>query len=166
MTRLLGVCLGVAVVVASPIAQTQKYGVTVTADRKTDFSKFKTYEWETGWSSFDKGVHQQIVDAVDRELKGLGLEKRTSGAADVMVTYASQRRTDVDLKSKPPGTNSQGTEYAVGSLVVLMREPGTGKELLRGKVDKPIELSRDKLQPVIDGVVAEIFAKYPTRAKR
>jgi hypothetical protein len=47
-----------------------------------------------------------------------------------------------------------------------MREPGTGKELLRGKVDKPIELSPDKLHDVIDGVVTEIFAKYPTRTRK
>jgi hypothetical protein len=166
MTRLLAVCLAVSVAVASPIAQTQKYGVTVTTDRKADFTKLKSYMWEKGWPSYDKTVHQQVVDAVDRELKGLGLEKRESDAADVMVTYATVRRTDVDLKSKPPTKNSQGTEYPVGTLVVLMREPGTGKELLRGKVDKPIELSPDKIGAVIDGVVSEIFAKYPTRAKR
>ena len=153
--------------VAAVEAQKQKYGVTVTADRKADFSAFKSYSWDAaGYPAMDKAVHQQIVDAVDRELKGLGLEKRESGDADVMVTYATVRRTDVDLKSKPPSKNSQGTEYPVGTLVVLMRQPVTGKELLRGKVDKPIELSPDKIGAVIDGVVAEIFAKYPTRTKK
>ena len=80
MKHLSIVCLGVVLAVVAVGAQKQKYGVTVTADRKTDFSAFKSYAWDTaGYPALDKNVHQQIVDAVDRELKGLGLQKRASG---------------------------------------------------------------------------------------
>jgi len=148
------------------VGQTPKYGVTVTADRKADFSKFRSYSWETLSPSFDKDVNRQIVDAIDRELMSLGLEKRPSAPSDVTVSYGSLQRTGVDVKGKP--TNTEGTfpQYHVGSLVVVMREPGTRKELFRGRVDKPIDLDRDKLHAAIDEVVAEMFAKYPTRIKK
>jgi len=165
MKHLSIVCLGILLAVATAGAQKQRYGVTVTTDRKADFSAFKSYAWDTaGYPAMDKAVHQQIVDAVDRELTGLGLEKRTSGPADVVLLYGAQRRTDTDTHADAPATNLP--TYAVGTLVVLMREPGTRKEIFRGRVDKPIDLTPDKIKGTIDEVVAEMFAKYPTRKKR
>jgi hypothetical protein len=159
------VCLAIVLAVVAVSAQKQKYGVTVTADRKTDFKAFKSYAWDAaGYPAMDKSVHQQIVDAVDRELKGLGLEKRTSGPADVMLLYGSQRRTDTDTHADAPATNLP--TYAVGTLVVLMREPTSRKEVFRARVDKPIDLAPDKIKATIDEVVAEMFAKYPTRTRR
>jgi uncharacterized protein DUF4136 len=166
MQRLSIAFLVLGLFAVSSAAQMPKYGVTVKADNKVDFTKFKSYAWETGWKSFDKNVHQQILDAVDRELKGLGFEKRASAPADVMLTYATVRRTDVDLKSKPTENEAGRRQYDVGSLVVLMLEPGTRKELFRARVDKPIEADPDKLQAVIDEAVAEMFAKYPTRTRK
>jgi uncharacterized protein DUF4136 len=120
----------VMLAVAAVEAQKQKYGVTVTADRKADFSAFKSYSWDAaGYPAMDKAVHQQIVDAVDRELKGLGLEKRTSGPSDLQLRYGAQRRTDTDTHADAPATNLP--TYAVGTLVVLLRESGSGKEVYR-----------------------------------
>jgi len=166
MTRVSIACVILIAAAASLVGQTSKYGVTVTSDRKADFSKFRSYSWETLSPSFDKGVNQQIIDAIDRELMSLGLEKRPSAPSDVTVSYGSLQRSAVDVKAKP--TNADGTfpQYSVGSLVVVMREPGTRKELFRGRVDKPIDLDRDKLHAAIDAVVAEMFAKYPTRIRK
>lgn len=147
-------------------AQTPKYGVTVKADRDADFSRFKSYSWEHGWQAYDKAVHAAIMAAVDRELGTLGLVKQPDGAADLLVTYASLRRIDVDLNSKPTDGNGGRRQYDVGTLVVLLLEPGTRKELFRGRVDKPIETDADQVKPIIDGAVAEIFAKYPTRSRK
>ena len=106
MKHLSIVCLGLVLAVVTTGAQKQRYGVTVTADRKADFGAFKSYTWDTaGYPAMDKAVHQQIVDAVDRELKGLGLEKRTSEPADVVVLYGAQRRTDTDTHADAPATN-------------------------------------------------------------
>ena len=160
-----GLCLVLMLAATVLLAQTPKYGVTVKADRKTDFSKFKSYAWETGQPSFDKNVHQQIIDAVDRELKTVGLEKRASGPADVTVTYGSLHRTDVDLDAKPTGKEATRSQYAVGSLLVLMHESGTHKEVFRARADKPIDLAPGKVQGTIDEVVAEMFAKYPRSKK-
>jgi hypothetical protein len=160
------VWIAVGAVVAPAFAQTPKYGVTVTADKGANFSAYKTYKWEHGWQAYDKAVDASITGAIDRELSGVGLSK-ADGTPDVLVTYASLRRVDVDLKSKPTDGNGGRRQYDVGTLVVLLLEPGTRKELFRGRVDKPIEVtSSDGVKPIIDGAVAEMFAKYPTRQKK
>jgi hypothetical protein len=165
MTRVSIACVILIAAGALLVGQTPKYGVTVTSDRKADFSKFRNYSWESRSPSIDKDVNQQIVDAIDHELMSLGLEKRPSAPSDVTVSYASLQRTGVDVK-KPTNTEGNFPQYPVGSLLVVMREPGTRKELFRGRVDKPIDLDRDKLHAAIDAVVAEMFAKYPTRTKK
>jgi hypothetical protein len=165
MKRPLIVCLGLLLAVVAVAAQKPKYGVTVTADRKTDFNAFKSYSWDTAsWPALDKNVNQQIVDAVDRELKGLGLEKRESGPTDIQLRYGAQRRNDSDPHAKAPATNLP--TYVVGTLVVVMRESANGKEVYRARVDKPIDLAPDKIKATVDEVVAEMFAKYPTRTRK
>jgi hypothetical protein len=57
-------------------------------------------------------------------------------------------------------------EYTVGTLVVVMRESANDKEVFRARVKKPIELTPDKIKVIIDDVVAEMFAQYPTRTRK
>jgi uncharacterized protein DUF4136 len=160
------VWIAVGAAAAPALAQTPKYGVTVTADKSAQFSAFKTYTWEHGWQAYDKTVHADITSAIDHELAAVGLTKQTDGPADLLVTYASLRRIDVDLKSKPTDGNAGRQQYDVGTLVVLLLEPGTRKELFRGRVDQRIEMSSpDRVKPIIDSAIAEMFAKYPTRKK-
>jgi hypothetical protein len=155
-----------AVLAAAPLAAQQpKYGVTLKADEKTDFSKLKTYTWEHGWQAYDKAVNDEIIAAVDRELAGVGLTKKASGPSDVLVTYASLRRIDVDINAKPVGQDGMRPQVDVGTLVVLLLEPGTRKELLRARVDQPITLEPEKVKSTIDAAVKGMFAKYPTRKK-
>src|SRR5262249_8608965 len=147
---------------AAPVAaQTPKYGVTVTADKDTNFSTIKSYTWEHGWQAYDSNVHKQITAAVDRQLGSLGLEKRESGPADMTLTYASLRRIDVDLNSKPPAGEGGRRQNDVGTLIVLLLQPGSRKELYRARADKPIEADPAKVQQLVDSVVAEMFEKYP-----
>ena len=150
---------------ALPASGQTKYGATVTPDKATDFTKIKTYVWQSGWDSPDRKVHAQIIAAVDRELKALGLERKASGPSDVIVKYASLRRIDVDLTAKP-AANQMRPQVDVGSLVVLMIDPASSKELLRARVDKQIELEATQLEAAINGAVTELFAQYPTRVKK
>jgi hypothetical protein len=161
-------CFGVmaGLVAAGPLAaQTPKYGVTVKTDRKADFAKFKTYTWEHGWQAHDKSVHQAILAAVDRELAAVGLAKKASGPADLLVTYASLRRIDVDLKSEPTAGDGTHRQYDVGTLVLLLLEPGSRKELFRARADTPIEADADKVNAIVDSTLRQMFAKYPTKKK-
>ena len=97
---LLGVSL-LCLVPADAPAQRTTYGVTVEVRNVAALSKVTTYAYLPGQPSFDKTLDQQIVSAIERELRTLGLTKAAQGSADVNVSYFSQRRTDVDLKSKP-----------------------------------------------------------------
>ena len=166
MKRVMWLCVLVGLVAVPLSAQMPKYGVTVKADEKTDFSKFKTYTWEHGWQAYDKGVHQAILAAVDRELAAAGLTKRESGPSDLLVTYASLRRIDVDLNAKPTAGEGTRPQVDVGTLVVLLLDPGTRKEFFRARLDQPIELDdAAKVKAVVDTAVKEMFAKYPTKRK-
>jgi len=150
---------------ALPASGQTKYGATVMPDKATDFTKIKTYVWQPGWDANDKKAHALIVAAVDRELKTLGLEKKTAGPSDVIVKYASLRRIDVDLTAKPVPEQPR-RQIDVGSLVVLMLDPASGKELLRARVDKQIELDPNQAEAIVNSAVAELFAQYPTRVKK
>lgn len=162
MKRLVIACLAL-IAFALPVAGQPKFGVTVTADKATDFKKFKTYAWQTGWDAVDKKVHAQIVSAIDREMKALGLELKTTGPADVLVKYAALRRIDVQVSTKATGGEAPRNQVDVASLQVSMLEPGTGKEVLHARLDKPVDIDPAKMEATINALVAEIFAQYPTR---
>jgi len=158
------VCLFV-LAAAVAAAQMPKYGVKVTAAKNVDFAKFKTYTWTKSHPSGNSAVDARVMSEVDSALGAVGLSKATSGSGDVQVAYDSLTRTDVNLKAK---TDSQdlSPQYTVGTLVVLMLDPGSRKELLRMRADKPIETSQDKLDAAIHSVVQEMFEKYPTKGKK
>jgi|SRR5205809_1440756 len=165
MTRFtvaIGLC---AAITAAPAGQMTKYGVTVTADQHVDFTKFRTYAWTAGRPSADKQIDSRVVAAVDRELGALGLTKVTSGPGDVLATYSSLSRTDVNLKAKPDA-NGRLPEYWVGTLVVALLDPVSRQRLLQLRIDQPIEIERAKLDVTIDRAVAALFAEYPTRRHR
>jgi uncharacterized protein DUF4136 len=158
----IGLC-GVLGAVAA--AQTPKYGVNVTAEKNVDFSKFKTYAWTVTQPSLDKVVDARVIAAVDRELAALGFTKAAEGSSDVLVTYASSSRTDADIKAKPDSKGSL-PQYWVGTLIVAMMDPASKKQVLRLRIDQPIEIERAKLETTIDSAVNAMFAQYPTRRKK
>jgi hypothetical protein len=151
---------------AGPAAfQTPRYGVTVEAEKGVDFAKFKTYAWTPWEPSFQKSIDAQITAAVDAELVALGLTRATSGSGDVLVSYSSISRADANLgaRSDPGGAPRQSL---VGMLRVRMLEPGTRRQVLQLRVDKPIDTEPARLEAEIKGAVAEMFAAYPTRRKK
>src|SRR5512138_3250352 len=106
MKRLLAGTVLIAAFVVSGSAQAPKYGVTVTPEKGVDYSKFKTYAWTKGQPANTQAIDAQIVAAVDRELAALGMTKAASNP-DVLVTYYSVSRTDVDVKAKPDATGKR-----------------------------------------------------------
>jgi hypothetical protein len=154
-----------ALAAAPAAAQMPKYGVTVEADKNLDYTVFKTYSWTEGHPSSDKGINDRVIAAVDRELSALGMTKAASGPGDVLVTYYSLSRTDVDVMEKPDATGAY-RQYWVGTLVVGLLDPRNRERRLRLRIDKPIDIDRAKLDVSIDQAVAALFAKYPTRTKK
>ena len=146
-------------------AQEMKYGVRVVVAKAADLAKAKTYSWTVSQPSPDKTVDAQIVAAVDRELSALGFTKAASGTGDVQATYASTRRTDVNLKGKANASGARPA-YEVGTLVVDLRDPATREPLFRVRNDTPVTIEADKAEAQIGAAVKAMFEKYPGRSKR
>jgi len=146
------------------LAQT-KYGVVVTPEKGVDYAAFKTYTWKRGLPSPVKAIDAGITASVDRELTALGMKRAESGPADVSVTYASQARTDVDLKGK---ADAKGLfpELTVGTLIVAFDSPTDARRLLRIRADMPVQKDPAQMDAEINRVVAAMFAEYPTRKKK
>jgi Domain of unknown function (DUF4136) len=135
-----------------------KYGVSVKTVKPAALAKIKTYTWKASTPAPDKRVDAMIVAAVDRELSTRGLTKLASGTGDVLVTYASVQRTDVDLKKAEK--NGALPEFSVGTLVVDLSDPKE-EVLFRVRMDTPFDRDRATIEATINQVVAEMFAKYP-----
>jgi hypothetical protein len=158
----IGMC-GVLMTVAA--GQSPKYGVTVKAEKNVDFAKFRTYSWTKGQPSADKTIDAQVIAAVDRELGALGLTKAVDGPGDVLATYYSLSRTDVNLKGKPDSKGSL-PQHWVGTLMVALLAPGNRQRLLQLRADQPIEIDPATLAATIDSAVTSLFAEYPTRRRK
>ena len=166
MKHSLLVCVLAGSLAVSAGAQPRKYGASVAAiDKAVNFSALTSYVWTSSQPAPDKTVDAQIVAAVDRELAALGMTKRAAEPGDVLVTYASQQRTDVDVKAKKGDTASR-PEHPVGVLLVSFLEPGSHRRLLSLRLDTPIDAERAKLQEAIDAGVAALFTKYPRTQPR
>jgi hypothetical protein len=100
------------------------------------------------------------VAAIDRELSALGMRQVPSEAGDVVVTYASVTRTDVNTKAKPISKDYR-PEYAVGTLIVSLLDPVSLRPLLQLRTDKPVDGAGRGA--TIGGTIEEMFRYFPTR---
>lgn len=163
ISRSVLVCLltGALLGAGSPVAAQAKYGVTVKAVKAPELAKAKTYVWTVGRPAFNKDIDALIIAAVDRQLSARGFSKVTSGPSNVVVTYGSLSRTDVELE----GPNS-GAELAVGTLIINLTDPATRQLLFSVRLDRPIDWNPATYQATVDGAVAAMFEKYPQPSKR
>ena len=160
MVSLMSVLVSIAVTAAAA-GYTPKYRVKVQADKRVDFSSVRTYSWMESHPSSIPEIDAEIVTAIERELEELGLKQIPVGG-DVVVTYASMTRTDVNTEAKPVSKGYR-PEYAVGTLVVSLLDPTGLKPLLQLRVDWPLE--RAGLDTSISNTVDRMFRYFPTRRK-
>jgi hypothetical protein len=158
MVSLMSVLVSIAVT-AVAAGYTPKYRIKVQADKHTNFSKLRTYSWMDSHPASIPVIDAQIVSAIERELGALGLAKVRPGAADVVATYASMTRTDVNTKSKPIAKDFR-PEYSVATLVVSLLEPDTLKPLLELRADTPIDSATIDTSA---STVEQLFRYFPTR---
>ena len=147
----------------STAGEPRKYEVTSRVDKRTNFSRLRSYVWERGRPAFDAPTHDHIVAAVDRQLAALGLTRRATGPADVAVSYGMVPRTDIDLKSKLRGPRGERPTYPVATLFVVIRHPVTNRELFVARVAMPVDPSPQAFAHTINDRVAKIFSRYPGR---
>jgi len=160
MVSLMSVLVSIAVSAAA--GYTPKYRVKVQADTHKDFSSVRTYSWMESHPASIAAIDAEIVSAIERELDELGLRQVPAGGGDVVVTYESITRTDVNIKAKPISKDYR-PEYAVGTLVVSLLDPTGLKPLLQLRVDWPLE--RAGLDTSISNTVDRMFRYFPTRRK-
>ena len=160
MVSVMSVLVSIAVTAAAA-GYTPKYRVKVQADKHTDFSRLKTYSWMGGHPASIAAIDEEIVAAIDRELSALGMRQVPSEAGDVVVTYASVTRTDVNTKAKPVSKDYR-PEYAVGTLVISLLDPVSLRPLLQLRTDKRVD-GAAWLGATIGGTIAEMFRYFPTR---
>jgi hypothetical protein len=137
--------------------------VKVTVDKHTDFSALHTYAWTRGFASLDPDLDAFIVAAIDRELASTGLIREESEPADVVVSYGTVRRSDIDVSAKRDRNSGVYPEYSTGTFVVLIREASSRRELLRARAEVPLDVDITPLEAQIDSIITRIFAHYPTR---
>jgi hypothetical protein len=160
MVSVMSVLVSIAVTAAAA-GYTPKYRVKVQADKHTDFSRLKTYSWMGGHPASIAAIDEEIVAAIDRELSALGMRQVPSEAGDVVVTYASVTRTDVNTKAKPVSKDYR-PEYAVGTLIISLLDPVSLRPLLQLRTDKRVD-GAAWLGATIGGTIAEMFRYFPTR---
>ena len=145
-------------------AQITKYGVKVKEAKHVDFASFKTYTWTVSLPSVIPGIDAVVTAAIERELTNLGMTKVASGG-DVLVTYTSLNRTDVNLKAKRDADGLYPERW-VGTLVISFLDPANQRPLLKLRMDRPIDIEPAPLEASIDEAVVILFARYPTRQQR
>jgi len=164
--RLFLILSAVCAVQAGSLAQRTTYGVTADVTNEAALLKAVTYNFVPGQPAYDKALDQLIIAAIDRELSARGVTKAPSGRSEIVVTYLSVRRTDVDLKSKPSPKDGTLREYPVGTLVVSISDPADRqKKLFNGRIDEPLDLDPATYETTIKTAVAAIFEKYPRKIK-
>jgi hypothetical protein len=153
--------LAIVIVLAPGAATKTKYTVRARVDKQTSFAALKTYVWRPGWSAFSHTIDHRLVTAIDRELARLGLVRLESEPSDALITYAAIQRTDVDVKADVLENSLARPEYPVGTLLVIMTQPGTRRELFWVRADVPLASEPSLIDAQIDDVVARMFAEYP-----
>jgi Domain of unknown function (DUF4136) len=145
------------------MAGSADHRVKVTFDKHTDFSALHTYAWTRGFASLDPEFDARIIEAIDRQLASVGLIRRDGEPADVVVSYGTVRRSDVDVRAKRDRSSGTYPEYSTGTFVLLIREASSRRELFRARAKVPIDVDIAQIEQQVDEIVARIFARYPTR---
>lgn len=171
-TRIATVVVVLAVLCAG-LAVAQKLTPTVVQQDKTaDFTAFHTYTYQAGHPAILKDVDARVVAGIEKELAALGLTKATTGQGDVVVTYHSVTRTDVDLSTfdgaKPAagGERKAAQTLKIGTLAVDVKTAATGTLVWRAKVERVFSGDAATQMAAVDDAVSAVFGVYPTRTAK
>ena len=177
--------------VGAAVAQDVRYNY----DKKTDFTKFKTYKWvdikDAG--KFNSMVDQQIKQSADAQLATKGLTKTDADTADLLIGYQGAVGQEKQFSSYSTGmgpgwgygpgwgaggwygggmsstmTTGQTSTIYVGQIAVDMYDSANKDLVWRGIVSKTIDQKAkpEKQQKNLDKAMAKLFKKYPPEMKQ
>ena len=164
-TRVTVIALFVLMFAAAALAQKAQ---VVQQDKAIDVTKFRTFSYEVGHPAILKKVDERIIAGIEAQLVARGLTKAASGQGDVVFTYHSVQREDVDLstfdeKTPAPGAmRTPAQTLKVGTLAVDLREASTRKLAWRAKVEDVLLRGDEAAQlAAIDKGIIAVFQVYP-----
>ena len=177
--------------VGAAVAQDVRYNF----DKKTDFTKFKSYKWvdikDAG--KFNSMVDQQIKQSADAQLATKGLSKTDSDNADLLIGYQGAVGQEKQFSSYSTGmgpgwgygpgwggggwygggmsstmTTGQTSTIYVGQIAIDMYDSANKDLVWRGIVSKTIDQKAkpEKQQKNLDKAMAKLFKKYPPEVKQ
>jgi hypothetical protein len=186
MRRILfGTLVLLVIALGSAFGQDVRYNF----DKKTDFSKFKTYKWVQlkGAEKLDDITDKQIKDALDAELAKKGLTRTDSDSADLYIGYQPAVGQEKQFTSYStdwgygPGwgggwngrgmgsstTHGQTSTIYTGQLALDMYDSANHDLVWRGVASKTLDpkAKPEKRQKNIAKAAAKLLKNYPPPAK-
>ena len=171
MKRIVSIsCLLVLAVAAVGLAQKAPGVNVLVADKATDFSKFKTYEWAPGHKALDPAWDKAIIDGIEKALAAQGLKKGAPG--DVLVEYHAVQSEEVDLRTFDNKAPAQGQERAAaqlvkkGTLAIDFRLPAGRTVVWRVAAERAITSTTGaERDAFVATLVSTMFELYPKAKK-
>jgi len=158
--------------------------IFVNADPAASFATYRTYNFEVPLGTDDSGysslLSQYLRTATARELEARGYQR--SDTPDLLVNFNVKTKDKIQTTTTPSGPSyggyygyrsgyygvwnsydTQVTQYTEGTLTVDVVDAARKQLLWDGTaVGRVREKDRQNLEPAINRVIAEIFAKYPS----
>lgn len=168
----------IALIVALAVMATGVFAqhVTFDFDRRTDFTRFRTYAWVTGHDLPDSFNHQRVTAAVNRQLilRGLTVVPVTD-RPDVLVAYHASFDRDLRITGFSSGWGgyrfgaarsgvARTDEILTGTLAVDVVDARTNLIVWRATAVKEINPSArpDERDRNIGKAVEKLFKQYPS----
>ena len=177
-------------VTGAALAQDVRYNF----DKKTDFSRFKTYKWVDikDAQKLNSLVDQQVRQAIDAQLAAKGLTKTDGDNADLLIGYqgaVGQEKQFSSYQSSMGGagwgygpgwggggwyggpssswTTGQTSTIYVGQIAVDMYDSANKDLVWRGIVSKTIDQNAkpEKQEKNLNKAMAKLFKKFPPEVK-
>ena len=143
-------------------------GVSVQFDRANDFSRYRTFAWKDGTAARRPAIQAGILSAVQRELEAAGMRKIDEAPDVYVLTHALvDEHTLEDLSDATywkfwTGIGRIDLEaIKVGTLVVDLLDPATGKIVWRGLATGAVDAKVKKITRKIDRLVGKLFRDFP-----
>lgn len=172
--RLLSLSMTASLTLLGHLALAQS--VTYDYDKRTDFSRLRTYAWTRGTPVNDELNHRRIVSAIEAQLSAHGLVPAAAGTRpDVLVAYHASFDRNLQINGFAsgfgyrPGAIRTGTaraeEVLVGSLVVDLMDARSGALVWRGIAthDVDTKANAEKRDKNIAKATEKLFRNYPPR---
>ena len=172
-------CFFLAALLATLLAgRAAAQGADATFDKKTDFSKFKTYKWVTIKDALqlDELTAEQLIGTLDTALAKKGLSNAKSDSPDLLIGYQIVRSGQKHLNDYNVGgaygssvgatTATAGVTSATvhsGELVLDMYDATTKQLVWRAVVSKMADADAKpaKKQKQMDKTVEKLLKNYP-----